>query len=110
MPVPADLPKPGKLFSLGLMTQQAALRHPDSLFYLDKPFDLAPELGTRPTYAQVADLVEDTAARLYALGCAPETSWASTRATTPTSSSSPARWPGSARCPPCSRRSWSGRP
>ncbi|MFF9767577.1 AMP-binding protein [Streptomyces sp. NPDC014636] len=68
MPVPADLPKPGKLFSLGLMTQQAALRHPDSLFYLDKPFDLAPELGMRPTYVQVADLVEDTAARLYAQG------------------------------------------
>ncbi|MEW2305065.1 class I adenylate-forming enzyme family protein [Streptomyces sp. NPDC006655] len=53
------------------MTQQAALRHPASLFYLDKPFDLAPELGMRPTYAQVADLVEDIAARLYASGVRP---------------------------------------
>lgn len=71
VPVPADLPKPGKLFSLGLVTQQAALRHPDSLFYLDKPFDLAPELGMRPTYAQVGELVEDIACRLYASGVRP---------------------------------------
>ncbi|MEV8594743.1 class I adenylate-forming enzyme family protein [Streptomyces sp. NPDC052012] len=71
MPLPDDLPKPGKLFTLGLITQQAAKKYPDSLLYLDRPFDLAPELGLRPTYAQVAELVEDTAARLYAAGVRP---------------------------------------
>ncbi|MFF1377806.1 AMP-binding protein [Streptomyces sp. NPDC058308] len=71
MHLPDDLPKPGKLFTLGLITQQAAKKYPDSLFYLDRPFDLAPELGLRPTYAQAAELVEDTAARLYAAGVRP---------------------------------------
>ncbi|MCZ7417808.1 MULTISPECIES: AMP-binding protein [unclassified Streptomyces] len=71
MPLPDDLPKPGKLFSLGLITQQAAKRYPESLFYLDRPFDVAPELGLRPTYQQVAELVEEYAARLYAAGVRP---------------------------------------
>ncbi|QKW08207.1 acyl--CoA ligase [Streptomyces sp. NA04227] len=71
MSLPDDLPKPGKLFTLGLITQQAAQKFPDSLFYLDRPFDVAPELGLRPTYAQVAELVEDLAARLYAAGVRP---------------------------------------
>ncbi|MEU1331166.1 class I adenylate-forming enzyme family protein [Streptomyces sp. NPDC005865] len=71
MPTTDDLPKPGKLFTLGLITQQAARTHPDSLFYLDRAFDLAPGLGLRPTYAQAAELVEDTAARLYAAGVRP---------------------------------------
>jgi acyl-coenzyme A synthetase/AMP-(fatty) acid ligase len=66
-----SIPKPGKIFFPGLMIQQAALRYPAAAMRLDRPLDLAPELGTTCTYTDFAGLVERTAARLAAGGVAP---------------------------------------
>ncbi|MFD7741042.1 class I adenylate-forming enzyme family protein [Streptomyces sp. MJM8645] len=51
---------------LGTVFDRAAARHPASPVYLDHDLDIAPELGRRVTLTELADLVDDFAARLWA--------------------------------------------
>jgi acyl-coenzyme A synthetase/AMP-(fatty) acid ligase len=51
---------------LGTLFDRAAARHPANLLMLDHDLDVAPEFGRRATIAEVADLVDDLAARLWA--------------------------------------------
>ncbi|MFD3869503.1 class I adenylate-forming enzyme family protein [Streptomyces sp. NPDC058623] len=51
---------------LGTLLERAAALHPANVMIFDHPLDVAPELGTRVTVAEVADLVDDLAARLWA--------------------------------------------
>lgn len=51
---------------LGTVWDRAAARHPASPVYLDHDLDIAPELGRRVTLTELADLVDDFAARLWA--------------------------------------------
>jgi acyl-coenzyme A synthetase/AMP-(fatty) acid ligase len=60
-----------KIFLPGLMIQQAAYRFPGTRVRLDRPLDIAPELGTAHTYNDLAFLVESTAASLAAAGVVP---------------------------------------
>ncbi|GAB2859899.1 AMP-binding protein [Actinocorallia aurea] len=60
-----------KMFHPGLMFQRAAYRYPGTAIRLDKPLDLAPELGTFLKYDDLAFLVESTAASLRAHGVLP---------------------------------------
>ncbi|MER5948051.1 class I adenylate-forming enzyme family protein [Streptomyces sp. NPDC001904] len=52
----------------GTIFEQAAARHPGNLLILDHDLDIAPGLGRRLLVSEVADLVDDLAARLYARG------------------------------------------
>jgi acyl-coenzyme A synthetase/AMP-(fatty) acid ligase len=54
--------------SLGTLFDRAAERHPDSAIVLDHDLDIAPRLGRRMTFRDVADLVDDIASRLSATG------------------------------------------
>jgi acyl-coenzyme A synthetase/AMP-(fatty) acid ligase len=51
---------------LGRLFERAAARHGSNLLVLDHDLDIAPELGRRATIAEVADLVDDIASRLWA--------------------------------------------
>lgn len=63
------LPEHG--FYLGLMFQEAAARHGRVAVTLDRPLDLAPDAGCELGYTDLADLIDDTAARLWAAGVRP---------------------------------------
>jgi acyl-coenzyme A synthetase/AMP-(fatty) acid ligase len=51
---------------LGTLFERAAARHPANVLILDHDLDIAPHLGRRATVAEVADLVDDFASRLWA--------------------------------------------
>ncbi|MGF1430844.1 class I adenylate-forming enzyme family protein [Kitasatospora sp. LaBMicrA B282] len=51
---------------LGTLFARAAARHPANVIVLDHTLDIAPELGRRATVSELADLVDDFAARLWA--------------------------------------------
>ncbi|MEU5404121.1 class I adenylate-forming enzyme family protein [Streptomyces sp. NPDC005963] len=51
---------------LGTLFERAAARHPANVLILDHELDLAPELGSRATVAELADLVAELASRLWA--------------------------------------------
>ncbi|GAA3034010.1 class I adenylate-forming enzyme family protein [Actinokineospora globicatena] len=51
---------------LGTLFDRAARRHPGSPVITDHTLDVAPELGTRFTVTEVAELVADLASRLWA--------------------------------------------
>lgn len=51
---------------LGRLFERAASRHGANVLILDHDLDVAPELGRRATIAEVADLVDDLASRLWA--------------------------------------------
>ncbi|SMD25877.1 class I adenylate-forming enzyme family protein [Kibdelosporangium aridum] len=51
---------------LGTLFDRAAARHPASPVILDHDLDVAPERGRRLTLTEVADIVDDLAARLWA--------------------------------------------
>ncbi|ARP72891.1 long-chain acyl-CoA synthetase [Streptomyces pluripotens] len=56
---------------LGTLFERAAARHPANVVVLDHELDLAPGLGRRLTVADIADLVDDFASRLWAAGVRP---------------------------------------
>jgi acyl-coenzyme A synthetase/AMP-(fatty) acid ligase len=56
---------------LGTVFDRAAVRHPANVLILDHDLDIAPELGRRATMAELADLVDDFASRLWAAGVRP---------------------------------------
>lgn len=51
---------------LGTLFERAAARHPANILILDHDLDIAPGMGRRATIPEVADLVDDMAARLWA--------------------------------------------
>ncbi|ALG09311.1 AMP-binding protein [Kibdelosporangium phytohabitans] len=53
---------------LGTLLERAAARHPATLVVLDHDLDVAPHIDRRATVAELADLVDDLAARLAAAG------------------------------------------
>ncbi|MEU5025218.1 class I adenylate-forming enzyme family protein [Streptomyces milbemycinicus] len=58
-------------FYIGLMFREAAARHGNVPVTLDRPLDIAPDAGTELGYAELADLVDDMAGRLWAAGVRP---------------------------------------
>ncbi|MGA5817804.1 class I adenylate-forming enzyme family protein [Kitasatospora sp. NPDC094028] len=56
---------------LGTVFDRAAARHPANPVYLDHDLDIAPALGRRITLTEIADLVDDFAARLWAADVRP---------------------------------------
>jgi acyl-coenzyme A synthetase/AMP-(fatty) acid ligase len=58
---------------LGTLFERAAARHPANVLLLDHDLDIAPGLGRRATVAEIADLVDDSASRLWAAGVRPGT-------------------------------------
>ena len=58
-------------FQIGLMFEHAARRHAVVPVILDEPLQLAPALGTRTTVADLAELIDELAARLWAAGVRP---------------------------------------
>jgi acyl-coenzyme A synthetase/AMP-(fatty) acid ligase len=56
---------------LGRLLERAAARHPANTVLLDHDLDIAPEVGRRVTVPELADLVDDFAARLWAAGVRP---------------------------------------
>ncbi|HEX6967866.1 MAG TPA: AMP-binding protein [Micromonosporaceae bacterium] len=56
---------------LGTLFERAAARYPTNVLILDHDLDIAPELGRRATIAEIADLVDDFAARLWAANVRP---------------------------------------
>lgn len=56
---------------LGTLFDRAAARHPAGPVFLDHELDIAPELGRRFTYTEIADLVDDFASRLWSLRVRP---------------------------------------
>lgn len=56
---------------LGTLFDRAADRTPAGLVVLDHDLDIAPQLGRRTTLTELADLVDDFASRLWALGVRP---------------------------------------
>ncbi|MEO3926453.1 AMP-binding protein [Micromonosporaceae bacterium B7E4] len=56
---------------LGTLLDRAAARHPANVVVLDHDLDVAPELGRRCTVAELADLVDDLASRLWAANVRP---------------------------------------
>ncbi|MER7003713.1 class I adenylate-forming enzyme family protein [Dactylosporangium sp. NPDC000555] len=53
---------------LGTLFERAAARHPDNPVIIDHDLAIAPHLGRRTTVARLAELVADTASRLWASG------------------------------------------
>ncbi|WP_019886464.1 class I adenylate-forming enzyme family protein [Streptomyces purpureus] len=51
---------------LGTLFERAASRHPANVVILDHDLDIAPRLGRRATVAEIADLIDDFASRLWA--------------------------------------------
>ncbi|MFD5752765.1 class I adenylate-forming enzyme family protein [Streptomyces sp. NPDC127033] len=58
-------------FSLGMMFQQAARRYGAVPVTLDRPLDVSPGAGLDLSYPELADLVDDLSARLWAAGVRP---------------------------------------
>lgn len=56
---------------LGTLFERAAARHPANVLILDHDLDIAPDLGRRATIPEIADLIDDFAARLHAAGIRP---------------------------------------
>ncbi|MQA07480.1 MAG: AMP-binding protein [Pseudonocardiaceae bacterium] len=56
---------------LGTLLDRAAVRYPKNVITLDHDLDVAPSFGRRATIPEVADLVDDLAARLWAAGVRP---------------------------------------
>ncbi|NEB10990.1 acyl-CoA synthetase [Streptomyces coelicoflavus] len=56
---------------LGTLFERAAGKHPTNVLILDHDLDTAPDLGRRATVAEVADLVDDFASRLWAADVRP---------------------------------------
>ncbi|MFD4910098.1 class I adenylate-forming enzyme family protein [Kitasatospora purpeofusca] len=56
---------------LGTLFERAAVRNGANVVILDHDLDIAPELGRRSTVAELADLVDDHASRLWAAGVRP---------------------------------------
>ncbi|MFG1604779.1 class I adenylate-forming enzyme family protein [Actinoplanes sp. NPDC049265] len=56
---------------LGTLFDRAAARHPATVVVLDHDLDVATGLGRRFTVAEITDLVDDLAARLWAAGVRP---------------------------------------
>lgn len=56
---------------LGTLFERAAARHPANTLILDHDLDIAPDLGRRATVAEIADLIDDFAARLWAVRIRP---------------------------------------
>ncbi|WP_371516072.1 class I adenylate-forming enzyme family protein [Kitasatospora sp. NBC_01300] len=54
-----------------MLFERAAARHGANVLILDHDLDAAPELGRRATVAEVSDLVDDLASRLWAAGVRP---------------------------------------
>ncbi|WP_329318467.1 class I adenylate-forming enzyme family protein [Streptomyces sp. NBC_01262] len=70
--MPQTLPLlPERGFYLGLMFHQAAARHGSVRVTLDRPLDVRPEAGLALGYPELAGLVDDLAARLWAAGIRP---------------------------------------
>jgi acyl-coenzyme A synthetase/AMP-(fatty) acid ligase len=57
---------------MGTLFDEAAARGARTTVHLDRPFDIAPQGGTRWTVAELAALVRATAARLAAAGVRPQ--------------------------------------
>ncbi|MGH3915696.1 MAG: class I adenylate-forming enzyme family protein, partial [Pseudonocardiaceae bacterium] len=55
----------------GTLFERAASRHPANVLILDHDLDIAPGLGRRATIAEVADLVDDMASRMWAVSIRP---------------------------------------
>ncbi|WP_328316227.1 class I adenylate-forming enzyme family protein [Streptomyces sp. NBC_00388] len=53
-------------FRLGTLFERAAARHPANVLILDHELGIAPSAGMRTTVAEVADIVDDFASRLWA--------------------------------------------
>ncbi|MGH3832054.1 MAG: AMP-binding protein [Pseudonocardiaceae bacterium] len=53
---------------VGSLFERAKVRYPDALVELDQGLEVWPERGQRLTYVELAELVEDAAARLKAAG------------------------------------------
>lgn len=64
------MPKP-RSWSIGVLPEHYAGQSNNSVFHLDRPFDIAPEIGTQFDGVVLASLVNDTAAWLYAAGARP---------------------------------------
>ncbi|MPY54024.1 class I adenylate-forming enzyme family protein [Streptomyces acidicola] len=56
---------------LGTLFDRAAARHPANFVVLDHDLDIAPRLGRRVTLTELADLVDDFAARLWSVRVRP---------------------------------------
>ncbi|WP_149831211.1 class I adenylate-forming enzyme family protein [Streptomyces tailanensis] len=56
---------------LGTLFERAAISYPANVLILDRDLDIAPHLGRLATMAQMADLVDDIAARLWAASVRP---------------------------------------
>ncbi|GAA1413243.1 AMP-binding protein [Kitasatospora putterlickiae] len=56
---------------LGTLFERAAVRNGANVVILDHDLGIAPELGRRATVAELADLVDDHASRLWAAGVRP---------------------------------------
>ncbi|MET9397445.1 class I adenylate-forming enzyme family protein [Kitasatospora sp. NPDC002965] len=56
---------------LGTLFERAAVRNGANVVILDHDLDIAPDLGRRATVAEIADLVDDFASRLWAAGVRP---------------------------------------
>ncbi|MFI2431522.1 AMP-binding protein [Streptomyces sp. NPDC018693] len=56
---------------LGTLFERAAAKHPANVIVLDHDLDIAPDLGRRTTVAEVADLIDDIAGRLWAADVRP---------------------------------------
>ncbi len=55
----------------GRLLERAAAKHPTNVVILDHDLDIAPEVGRRVTVAELADVVDDFASRLWAAGVRP---------------------------------------
>jgi long-chain acyl-CoA synthetase len=58
-------------FQIGLMFDQAARRNSAVPVFLDEPLQVRPRLGTRTTVGELAGLIDDLAASLWAAGVRP---------------------------------------
>ncbi|MDQ2957694.1 MAG: acyl--CoA ligase [Actinomycetota bacterium] len=56
---------------LGTLFERAAARHPATTVLFDHDLDVAPQLGRRTTVAELADLIDDLAGRLWKAGIRP---------------------------------------
>ncbi|GAA0221541.1 AMP-binding protein [Saccharothrix mutabilis subsp. mutabilis] len=56
---------------MGTLFDRVAARHPHTSVVLDRPFDIAPHLGTAFTVGQLAALVREAAGWLFAAGARP---------------------------------------
>lgn len=69
--MPLHVPAGRNGLYLGMVPEEAAARHPCSPITLDHDLDAAPEAGRHLTVAELADLVDDMAGRLWAAGIRP---------------------------------------